>query len=59
LAEGIEKVRRGGGEVHRQEADSSDLARLLRLGGERTRKKRPGRDQEVPALESVQARSSP
>ena len=50
LTEGLAQVG-ASGQVGRQVAYSSDLGRLLRLGGERRGEKRPGRDQEVPALD--------
>jgi hypothetical protein len=40
-------------------AYSSDFGRLLAVGGERGGKERTGRDQELPALDSVQTPPSP
>ena len=54
LKEGLAQVGVSG-QVVRQVAYSSDLGRLLGLGGERRGKKRTGRDQEFPALDSVHA----
>ena len=41
--------------VERQVAYSNDLGWLLGLGGERRGKKRPGGDQEVPAMDAIHA----
>ena len=54
LEEGLAQVG-GSGQVGRQVAYSSDLGRLLGLGGERRRKKCPGGDQEVPAMDAIHA----
>ena len=54
MEEGLAQVG-GSGQVGRQIAYASDLGRLLGIGGERCGKKRTGRDQEYPALDSVHA----
>ncbi len=54
LEEGVAQVG-ASGQAGRQVAYSSDLGRLLGLGGERCGEKPTGHDQELPALDSVQA----
>src|SRR5215831_11871876 len=56
LTEGLWQVGTTG-QAARQEAYSSDLGRLLSLGGERRRKECSGDDQEVPALNAIHASS--